>query len=451
MADADIILNDYRSSIKEINRLLLVGLFFALAAHFYVIEPYFQLKSREQSLQNSLPAMEQSIKTLSREAARINEAKQSVTSALQQIHRKLNLFPGKLRDALPDLREALNQRGMPASDQSAGNAPDLPPYGQFDQQQYMQQQLPPRITINLPAEITSLPAAVNWYVNDWFAKLLVELEDRVVKPVIGLGGDRIPHEAQDLNVISRQAVAAVKDRIKTIDPDFWRSYGGKVDVFSSLDNDIEAAFAPLESKVMALLEETNRRRQGQEEKLATLNQTIAGTREKITFLSDRLKSIDSPFGPLPLRMTDLIKLFPFLLVVLAVKLAFVLREGAGQKSLFMEMTGGGHDTTSPQLRRYQLRSVLLAPASRLLAFGVMAAWLTALLAVFCRSAWLISGNPQIFMDGGEQEALFLSPQLYQGGCLAGLALLAGAAAFMLKICRQSGSGSKDEQGNRGST
>ncbi|MCK9296932.1 MAG: hypothetical protein M0P70_17845 [Desulfobulbaceae bacterium] len=441
MADSDAILNDYRASIREINRLLLVGLFFALAAHLYVIEPYFQLKSREQALQGSLPAMEQSVKALSREEVRINEAKQSATSALQQIRQQLIQFPDQLRNALPDIREALSLRNIPLSGPSAANAPDLPPYNQYaQQQQYMQQPLP-RTAITLPAEITDFAAAVNWYVNDWFTRLLAELEERVVKPVAGLGSGPNANGSKNLNAVSQQAIDTVKNQINAIDPDFWHSYGGsggKLDVASTLRDSIEAAFAPLEHEVFALLEETNRQRQGQEEKLAALNQTLADTRQQITFLSDRLKAIESPFGPLPLRLTDLIKLFPLLLVALAVKLAMVMREGALQKSLFLQMADGGTETTS-QLRRYQLRSVLLGPSSRLLGLAAMSAWLTALLAVFSRSAWLISSKQQIIMDSGGQEVLSLNPQIYQSGCLAGLALLAGAAAVMLKICWQSAS------------
>lgn len=452
MADSDIILHDYRSSIKEINRLLLVGLFFALASHFYVIEPYFQLKIKEQSLQNSLPTMEQSINVLSQEATKINEAKQSATSALQEIREDLLQFPDQLRGALPYIQSALELRDSPLPGQSAAQAPDLRQYGQFAPQQYMQQALPVS-TITLPAEITSFEAAVNWYVNNWFAKLLAELEKRVVKPVTDLDSAGITNEAKDLHEICKNAVDTVKNHINNIDPDFWHSYGGrggKVDVAGSIRDNIESAFAPLENRVYELLEATNRQRRNQEEKLVMLNKTIADTREKITLLSDRLKSIESPFGPLPLRLTDLIKLFPFLLVALAVKLAFVMRQGALQKSLFKQMTAGPGDTTSQKLMQYQLRSLLLAPSSRSLSLAAMSTWLMLLLAVFIRSAWLICSNPQYFTDGGQQGPLFMGPQLYNAGCLAGLALLAGAAAFMLKICWRSGSCSKDgHQSNKG--
>jgi len=447
MAASDVMLNDYRVSIKEINRLFLVGLLFALASHFYVIEPYFQLKSKEQSLQNSLPAMEQSLNVIMRDEAKISEAKQSVAAALQQIRDNLLQFPDQLRDVLPDIQSALNLRGSPAPGQPAVAAPDLPPYAQFNQQQYMQQALPGS-TITLPGEINSFEAAVNWYVNDWFARLLAELENRVVKPVIDLDSAGSTNGARDLHEICTNAVDAVKKHINAIDPDFWHSYGGrggKVDVASGIRDNIESAFAPLENKVFELLEETNRQRQSQEEKLAMLNMTISDTREKITFLSDRLKAIESPFGPLPLRMTDLIKLFPFLLVALAVKLAFVMREGALQKSLFRQMNDRPNDTAAQLLMQYQLRSLLLAPASSPASLAAMAAWLTALLAVFIRSAWLISSNPQVFTGGGEQQALALNPQLYHAGFLAGLALLTGAGAIMLKICWQSGAGAKTGQ------
>lgn len=222
-----------------------------------------------------------------------------------------------------------------------------------------------------------------------------------------------------------------------------------MDVASTIRDNIESSFAPLENRVYQLLEETNRQRQGQEEKLAGFNKTIAATRDKIAFLSDRLKSIESPFGPLPLRLTDLIKLFPFLLAALAVKLAFVMRQAAAQQALFKQLTAAGPaDATSQRLMQYQLRSFLLAPASRLLSLAAMSAWLTLLFAVFIRSAWLMSIHPQIFIDGGEQEALFMNPQLYHAGCLAGLALLAGAAAFMLKICWRPPEGAAKTGSNR---
>lgn len=442
MADSDVILNDYRSSIKEINRLFLVGLFFALAAHFYVVEPYFQLKIREQSLQNSLPAMAQSINVLSQEAAKINEAKQSAAAALQEIREDLRQFPDQLRGALPDLQRALDLRDNPLAGQFP-HAPDIPQYGQYAQQQYMQQKLPGS-TITLPAEITSFAAAVNWYVSNRFAELLAELETRVVRPVSALDSAGT-NGAKDLNEICKNAVDAVKKNIAAIDPDFWHSYGGsggKVDVAAGIRDNIESSFAPLENRVRELLEEINRQRRSQEEQLAGLTRSIADTRARITLLSDRLKAIESPFGPLPLRLTDLIKLFPFLLVALAVKLAFAMRQGAAQQALFMQLTAGQGETTAPQLVQYHLRSLLLAPASSLLSLTAMAAWLTVLVAVFIRSAWLISSNPQVFTDGGEQEALSLNPRLYQAGCLAGLALLAGAAACMLKICRGAGARGK---------
>lgn len=456
MADADAVLSDYRSSIREINRLLVVGLIFALAAHAYVIEPYFQLKGREQSLQNSLPAMEQSIRTLSGQAEKINQVKQAAGSALEQIRQELNLFPDQLRDALPALRDALNERDLPVPGPGVDFS-GLPPANlagqqqymqqQYMQQQYMQQPLAPGAII-LPTGITTFAAAVNWYINDWFGRLLADLENRVVKPVAELDGAGSSGGAGDLRAISRQAVDAVKERISAIDPDFWHSYGGrggKVDVAVTLRDHIETAFAPLEGQVVALLGQTNRQLQGQEQELAALRQTIAGAREQIRGLSDRLQAIESPFGPLPLSMTDVIRLFPFLLVALAVRLALVMREGAAQKSLFLQLTAGPHEAVAARLRRYQLRSLLLGPSSRLLGLAAMSAWLTVLLAVFSRAAWLVGRSPHILGEGGEPQTLVMQPQLYQAGCLAGLALLAGTAVYLLLLCRQAGTSLPDRQ------
>ena len=45
----DVILNDLQSNKKNVNRLLSLGILFALIGHFYVIEPYFQYKKQERN------------------------------------------------------------------------------------------------------------------------------------------------------------------------------------------------------------------------------------------------------------------------------------------------------------------------------------------------------------------------------------------------------------------
>jgi hypothetical protein len=46
----DVIFTDLRSSKKSVNRLLSLGVLFALVGHFYVVEPYFHFKVQELEL-----------------------------------------------------------------------------------------------------------------------------------------------------------------------------------------------------------------------------------------------------------------------------------------------------------------------------------------------------------------------------------------------------------------
>jgi hypothetical protein len=46
----DVLFADLRSSKKSVNRLLSLGVLFALFGHFYIVEPYFQYKEQERKL-----------------------------------------------------------------------------------------------------------------------------------------------------------------------------------------------------------------------------------------------------------------------------------------------------------------------------------------------------------------------------------------------------------------
>ncbi|MFZ5765361.1 MAG: hypothetical protein ACOY4H_07160 [Thermodesulfobacteriota bacterium] len=433
MAAADPVLNEYRAGVREINRLVLIGLLFALAVHCYVIEPYFLYKKQEQALQDALPAMEQSITTLLAEEERIRVAHQSVADALQQIRDALQRFPDQLRSALPEIAASLDRRRSGRAGQPADG---MPPVYQFNQ--YMQQEAPPDM-IAVPAEITDFEAGVGWYINRWFAGLLAELEERVVKPVALLDqGEK--GNARALQEISRTATDTVKATIDAIDPHFWRSYGGsggKVDVAAELRGALEAAFAPLADKVGELLAATSRERHSQEEKLVALKEAIAAARAQIALLGERLKAIESPFGPLPLRMTDLITLFPFLLVALVGKCAVVIQQAVSQQALLRQLFDQEGERPPPALIRYQLRSFVLAPSRPLATVMALTLWLFVLFLVFLRAAWLITGNLPAMGEAGPAGLPTINPSLYTAACLIGAVLFVGAATVILQVRRPS--------------
>ncbi len=431
MAAADLVHSEYRASVREINRLFLIGLLFALAVHCYVIEPYFLYKKQEQSLHAALPAMEQSIAALLAEEEKIRAAHQSVADALREIRDTLQQFPDQLRSALPEIAASLDRRRPGRGGQLADG---MPPIQQFNQ--YMQQEALPDM-IAVPAGITDFEGAVSWYIERWFAGLLAELEERVVKPVALLDqGEK--GNARALEEICRTATDTVKETIDAIDPHFWHSYGGsggKMDVAAELRSALEAAFVPVADKVGELLAATSRERHSQEEKLAALKKAIAAARAQIALLGERLKAIESPFGPLPLRMTDLITLFPFLLVALVVKCALVIQQAVSQQALLRQLLDQEGERPSPALIRYQLRSFVLSPSRPLAAVIALALWLLVLLLLFLRAAWLITANLPAMAEGGQAGLPTINPSLYAAACLIGAVLCIGAATVILQIRR----------------
>jgi len=60
----EIIFTDFRSSKKNVNRLLSVGILFAIVGHFYVVEPYFQYKIQENNATKALDVNKKEVKTM---------------------------------------------------------------------------------------------------------------------------------------------------------------------------------------------------------------------------------------------------------------------------------------------------------------------------------------------------------------------------------------------------
>ncbi len=421
------LIDDFRLGKKEFNRLFLIGLFFALACHFYVVEPYFLFKQQEASLNISRATIQQSVHELSIQENKLVTTKKNVHDGLDSVQKKITSFPNHLRKSLPNIRDAL--RNSPSNEQIDQ---DIPVYQDM---QYIQQQAPVISTpsIIIPAHITKFPQAVSWYIDEWFKKLMTDLDQTVVSPLMDLAQREKITGAEQLKELSQEAVQQVHTHISGIDPNFWRSYGGaggKLDVAGQIRRNIEQAFHPLETKVKQVLTQTKNLRQQQSDQLKKHEEKLSITKKQITELADRLKTLESPFGRIPLGLIDLIKIFPFILAAIAITLTARLNQSIRLRSLIQEIHSHDHLKLSESLQEYQLGGWLFPATSRKQPFILLAAWFIIVIFLSCRAAWLVGWTSRLFETPAAH--IFINQSIYKSCYTAVLILMIVTAIKGLK-------------------
>ena len=420
----ELLLGDFRSKTKEYNRLFFVGLFFALATHFYVVEPYFLFKQQQAVLKVSSASIQQSVKELYVQENELLATQKNLRAGLARIRKQVNSFPDLLRDSLPDIRAALANRSNNQLIRRGGPAehPNTP---------YMQQQAPniSVASIIIPDHITRFSPAVRWYIDEWFKKLLVDLDQSVVNPLKQLAQGEEIAGAEQLDKLGRKAVQQVHNHISGINPNFWRTYGGrggKQDVAGQIRKNIEQAFYPLETKVEQVLLLTKKLRLQQSAQLKELEKKLAITKKQITELSNRLKTLESPFGPIPLGLTDLIKVFPFIMAAMLIILAVRLNQSLRLRSIIGEIFNHDHRMLTVPLQEYLLGGWLFPTASRKQPLILLGAWFITVITLSCRAAWLIGWTSRLFET--QTDHTFINQSIYKF-CFTAVLILVVLASF----------------------
>jgi hypothetical protein len=368
----DTLFSDLRDSVTAFNRLLGAGLLFALVCHFYVVEPYFRHKAEEQRFRDDLVQKTNSVDELVQELKRLEPLTQSATQTLADVRAQIRGYPDHLRACLPEIRRAV----VSGSDSFAG-----------------QQQAPTRVAdFLMPSKIKDFEAGVRWYVETWFSNLTARLEQGMVRPVseieVGTGPLSLKEKAN-------QASEKLRRHLDKVDPEFWRQYGegGKVTVAEQLQQVVEEFFGPIEKQATALLEKNRAQLDRQRSELSRLEQDLQKTEKRQEELQARLQSLESPFGRLPLGMTDLITLFPLLLAGLMVMLTVALQRTNRLRIAFYQE----HRSQQQPLNSVTLdlcTDCWFLPPYRSAARPVLVATaLLLLLGVIVRSEWLVIAEP----------------------------------------------------------
>jgi hypothetical protein len=432
----DILLAELRSAKSSVNRIVGIGALFALLSHFYVVEPYFQYKAKEASARAALPAVTQKMEATTAEIERIKQLSTKIRKSLDSIGKDIDAFPDRLREVLPRLQAALQR---PRSDRSANEQPFLQNQTQRPQAQVpLQQSLMPAanspaadLALNLPPQVQTFEEAVRWYSEDWFEDLLARVDQELVTPLAARSEIITPEQTSALAKAAQGAVNAIRGHIAGIDPDFWRHYGGpggKVDVAQQLRREVGEAFKPVNQKVLGLVRQTETAKEALDLQLATIQSELQATRNSIDTLSDRVKSIESPFGRLPLDLTDLIVLFPFILaittVLLTTSILKTVRIFRDACRTFPQRSD--HDDLA--LLREAVGSWYLPPFRNIIGPVMLIVWYLTAGGIYARAGSLIFSSPDIF-TAAESTAAAIRPRLFAGAYAVGFAAILAAGVL----------------------
>lgn len=443
----DILLTELRSTKSSVNRIAGIGALFALLSHFYVVEPYFHYKAKEGSARAALPSVTQKMEATTAEIGRIKHLSTQVRESLDSIGKDIDGFPDRLREMLPRLQAALQR---PRSDRQIGEQPFL--QNQIQQPQIQaplqQSQFPPAnspavdLELDLSPQVHTFDEAVRWYSEDWFDHLLGRVDQELVTPLAARSETITPEQTSALAQTAQGAVNAIRAHIAGIDPDFWRHYGGpggKVDVAQQLRREVGEAFQPVNQKVLGLVQQTETAKKALDLQLATIQSELQATRQSIDTLSDRVKSIESPFGRLPLDLTDLIVLFPFIVAITAVMLATSILKTA---RIFRDVC-----RTYPQHSDHDALATLTAamgswylpPFRNIIRPVMLIFWYLVAAGIYARAGSMIFSSPDIFA-AAESTAAAIKPRLFAGVYVAGFAAILAAGALTARSLYQTARG-----------
>ena len=395
----DVVFADLRTSRKQVNRLVGTGLVFALVGHFYVVEPYFEYKRLDRVTAQRIADGERLVADLAGRLNQLKTASGRSHAALEAIQADIRAFPDHLAGTIPRIERAL--RGGPSFEDPSSSP-------------IQAQTNAPAVAggLRLPPDISTVDAGVRWYVRDWFGRLLSRLEDEVIAPLAsGQERSRVGGVEADAAVgspeLSRIAATAseeIRQYTEHAPPDFWRSYwGGKVPVAQGLEQVVERSFGAVVQVVSRRVADTERLIQAQDQDVTSQRAALAVSQTSQKELMVRLSSLESPFGKIPVGLTDLIKLFPLLVAGTVVMVMGVIGKS---RQLFVALereAGRAGQGATPEGLAALVDCWYLPPYTGRLPCTALIGAFGVALAVAARAAWLVATEPDLFAtlgDGG---------------------------------------------------
>jgi hypothetical protein len=273
----DVIFDDLRSSKKSVNRLLSIGILFALIGHFYIVEPYFQYKAQEHIW------------------LEMREKIKEVSESLFKIQQQVKDYPDHMQKVKDQIWDVL----------LSGPASDALQIGE----------------ITLPIKKKNIDdafkGAVGLYVKNWFPNLIEQFK----KPIMELKNLAAVTDASEiLSKVPIMADEAAKnfqtglEALEAEDPDIWKDYSGPRAAAATqlLQGIVEDSFGPIQKEIPSLHQ--------------IARKSLKKVEKNIGQLEPRINSLVSQLGPVPVSLKDFIVLFPFFMVALLVMITAALHK-----------------------------------------------------------------------------------------------------------------------------
>lgn len=296
----DLHITDFRLNKKQFNRFLSIGLIFSIFGYFYIIAPYFEYKTEKIIIDAEHAISTANIEKHTQEVQKYNQLNKELNSELRKIRNEVQGFPDKLARSLALINDGGNNT--------------------MDFQQQMQN-TSSNNNLGIPDNIQGYNSRVKWYINNWFKEIIDDIHEKIILPVTESKLNLESKSENNITALATTAIQKIDNHIQGIDPNFWHSYhGGKVPVSHGLEDVVETSLAPVFSEIDTIVNISNQMQEALQKKIQDDSDRIIQIKENIQILEQRINSVESPIGKIPLKLVDFVQLFPLLIIVLIVML-----------------------------------------------------------------------------------------------------------------------------------
>lgn len=390
----DTIMQNFKSTQRTSQRYLGVGFVFTLLCFFYVVEPFFIYTSNQDEAEETLEQIQASMETSEKQLKEISSVNDQAQKTLVNLEQRIRNYPDHLnQEVLPQLYAQFYGED-----------------GRYERENYNPQQMQQQVQssgrneqIWIPSDITEYSDAVNWYVQSWFQAIVDDLNSGITDPISGLEVFENEQQVNELKSLTRQAVDEINSHLNTIDPDFWHTYQeGKVETVGELQRVIDQSFEPVREQLDNMHGEISVSIEDLKASQDELNTEKEAIQENISLLNDRIRSMSTPFGPIPLRATEIITLFPVLLVLIVLFTALSLAKSA---RLYTELWETFSEDGERSVRDFKLFTDCwyLPPYRSKIQPVLLILYVIILTGIFIYSWYLVATEPVLFSFPGLGE------------------------------------------------
>ncbi|MCD4788935.1 MAG: hypothetical protein K8R37_02955 [Bacteroidales bacterium] len=296
----DLHINDLRLNKKQFNRFLSIGLIFILFGYFYIVSPYFKYKTEEKKTNLEYETSKANMQKYTIEALKYHELSKNLKSELNRIKNEIHGFPDKLARSLDLINSGENNTSAFQQSQQSRNLNNR---------------------LGIPDSIVNYNDRVEWYINNWFEGITNDIRENIINPTIKSKLDTAIKSRNNIETLATNAIHTINDHIKSIDPDFWYSYqDGKLPVARNLEDVVEESLRPVFKEIDTIINISKNIEVDLRNKIKKDSLDIIQYNANIIKIEERIESVESPIGKIPLNLVDFVQLFPILIVILIVML-----------------------------------------------------------------------------------------------------------------------------------